>query len=151
MNLTLKQVSKMFSLHVVGSAADPGHAVNDARIARCFGEPAESVAAFRCLNQSGYASLLKRVAAQEQREGFWPPAPGRQFGAGITPTGYWPEGVDNDEGDEVSALEHAVNALWRFVCRPEVRVVITAMAVLLLGMCVADGSWRSMFTPEAGK
>ena len=49
------------------------------------------------------------------------------------------------------ALEHAVNALWRFVCRPEVRVVITAMAVLLLGMCVADGSWRSMFTPEAGK
>ena len=134
MNLTLKQVSKMFNLGVVGSAADPGHAVNDARIARCFGEPAESVAAFRCLNQSGYASLLKRVVAQEQREGFWPPAPGRQFGAGITPTGYWP-GDDDNDNDEVGAIEHAYNALCRFLLRhEEIHFVITIIIALLLGI-----------------
>ena len=134
MNLTLKQVSKMFNHGVVGSAADPGHAVNDARIARCFGEPAESVAAFRCLNQSGYASLLKRVVAQEQREGFWPPAPGRQLGAGITPTGYWP-GDDDNDNDEVGALEHAYNALCRFLLRhEEIHLVITIIISLLLGI-----------------
>ena len=49
------------------------------------------------------------------------------------------------------ALEHAVNALWRFVSSPEARIVIAAITVLLLGVCVADGSWRSMFTPEASK
>ena len=50
-----------------------------------------------------------------------------------------------------SALEHAVDTLWRFVSSPEARIVIAAITVLLLGMCVADGSLRSMFTPEVSK
>ena len=127
MNLTLKQVSALLMRGQVGAKHCPDHAENDARIARCYGEPAESVAAFRCLNQSGYASLLKRVEAAEEREGYWPPAP------------------------SAHPLEAAVERVWRFVSSPEVRIVIAAMAVLLLGMCMADGSWRSMFTPEAGK
>ena len=112
------------------------HAANDARIARCYGEPAESVAAFRGLNQSGYASLLKRVEAAEAREGYWPPAASTSLTpSGLNPSGYWP---DDDEG-ESGAFEALVERVWRFVTRPEVFIVITAMSALLLGMKMIGG------------
>ena len=91
------------------------HAANDARIARCYGSSQESVRVFREMNQSGYAALLRRVQVAEAREGFWPPA------------------------DAPGPLERLVERVWRFVTRPEVFIVITAMSALLLGMKMIGG------------
>ena len=131
MSLTLRSISCLLRREDIKVKTAPDHAANDARIARCYGEPAESVAAFRGLNQSGYASLLKRVEAAEQRDGFWPPA----APPALTPSGYWP---DDDEG-ESGAFEALVERVWRFVTRPEVFIVITAMSALLLGMRMIGG------------
>ena len=136
MSLTLHSITRLLrqddtQARDTQARAAIDHAANDARIARCYGEPAESVAAFRSLNQSGYASLLKRVEAAEQRDGYWPPA----APSALTPSGYWP---DDDEG-ESGAFEALVERVWRFVTRPEVFIVITAMSALLIGMKMIGG------------
>ena len=131
MSLTLRSISCLLRREDTKAKTAPDHAANDARIARCYGEPAESVAAFRGLNQSGYASLLKRVEAAEAREGFWPPT----ASTSLTPSGYWP---DDDEG-ESGAFEALVERVWRCVARREVFIIIAAMSLLLLGMRLIGG------------
>ena len=131
MSLTLRSISCLLRREDIKVKTAPDHAANDARIARCYGEPAESVAAFRGLNQSGYASLLKRVEAAEQREGYWPPA----ASTSVTPSSYWPEGEDGECG----AFEALVERVWRCVARCEVFVIIAAMSLLLLGMRLIGG------------
>ena len=131
MSLTLRSILCLLRQEDTKAKTALDHAQNDARIARCYGEPAESVAAFRGLNQSGYASLLKRVEAAEAREGFWPPA----ASTSLTPSGYWP---DDDEG-ECGAFERLVERVWRCVTRREVFIIIAAMSLLLLGMRMIGG------------
>ena len=136
MSLTLRSISCLLRQEDTKAKTALDHAQNDARIARCYGEPAESVAAFRGLNQSGYASLLKRVEAAEQREGYWPPAaPPALAPSGLNPSGYWP---DDDEG-ECGAFERLVERVWRCVARREVFIIIAAMSLLLLGMRMIGG------------
>ena len=131
MSLTLHSITRLLRQEDTQAKTAPDHAANDARIARCYGEPAESVAAFRSLNQSGYASLLKRVEAAEQRDGFWPPA----APPALTPSGYW----SDDEDGESGAFERLVERVWRCVARREVFIIIAAMSLLLLGMRLIGG------------
>jgi len=133
MSLTLRSITRLLRQEDTQAKHTQAldHAANDARIARCYGEPAESVAAFRSLNQSGYAALLKRVEAAEQRDGFWPPA----APPALTPSGYWP---DDDDG-ESGAFEALVERVWRCVARREVFIIIAAMSLLLLGMRLIGG------------
>ena len=133
MSLTLRSISCLLRQDntQAKNTQATDHAANDARIARCYGEPAESVAAFRSLNQSGYASLLKRVEAAEQRDGYWPPT----ASTSLTPSGYWP---DDDEG-ESGASAGLVERVWRCVARREVFIIIAAMSLLLLGMRMIGG------------
>ena len=122
-------------------AARPNHGANDRRIARCYGEAAESVAAVRELDPVRYATLLRHAAEAEARDGFWPPAPAR---LSLPLSGqYWPEGggdaLSPAEEKTLDRFEHVVDSVWRFFTRPDVWVVLAAMAALYLGMCLIDG------------